>query len=154
MNNQTLISIIFSTSLILLSQTPASAGVYKWVDDDGQVHYGEQPGNTEAEQVTIRHNETTKPRNIKKDSDETKEGAAEGENTEQTEQQPVEPKEIEISKKEKRKLCNEAKADVAAIKSRGRLREINAKGEYSYLSDEKKQQRLAAAMKKQKKNCR
>ncbi len=74
MNNKTLISIIFSTSLILLSQTPASAGVYKWVDDDGQVHYGEQPGNAEAEQVTIRHNETTKPRNIKKDSDETKEG--------------------------------------------------------------------------------
>ena len=61
---------------------------------------------------------------------------------------------VEISKKEKRALCNEAKSDVAGISSRGRMREINKKGEYVYLDDKQRLKRLNAAKKKQRKYCR
>ena len=148
-----------SALLFLLIQTPIHAGVYKWVDENGQVHYGERPGNPASERVKIRQNETTAPRTIKK-TEADGEKTAEGESAEKTDEKPAEPV-VEaplvpekISKKEKRSLCNEAKGDIAAISSRGRMREINEKGEYSYLGEKQRQKRLAAARKKQSKYCR
>jgi len=152
MINKILITGIFTASLCLLLQTPSYAGVYKWLDQDGQVHYGDQPNKANAEKVTIRKNETTKPRAIKKDE---KDGEnPEDKNKEKTTENPAEPEKPKISKKEKKRLCNEAKTDIASITSRGRTREINAKGEYSYLSEKQRQQRLTAAKKKQREFCR
>ncbi len=137
---------IIAATLCLFMLTPVQAGVYKWVDDDGQVHYGSQPGQAGAEKVTIRQNETTKPRSIKKAEDEQA--------TKKEAEKPAEPEAPQISKKEKRKYCNEAKSDLNAIKSRGRLREIDEKGQYTYLSDKQRQQRISAAKKKQREFCR
>lgn len=144
MHNKRLITNIISISLALFVLSPLQAGVYKWVDENGQVHYGEQPGNAGAEKVTIRQNETTKPRLIPKDEKEEEKKA----------EKPAEPEVPKISKKEKRRLCNEAKSDLATIATRGRLREINKKGEYIYLTDSQKQQRIAAAKKKKREFCR
>ncbi|MCK4676223.1 MAG: DUF4124 domain-containing protein [Gammaproteobacteria bacterium] len=146
MRNKTLITSIITTSLCLFFLTPSSAGVYKWVDQDGQIHYGDQPVNPDAEKVNIRKNDTTKPRAIK-----NKEDNSEDKSNKQT---ATEPKEVEIPQKEKNRLCNEAKSDIASITSRGRMREKNAKGEYSYLSEKQRQQRLTAAKKKQREFCR
>ena len=155
MRNKRLISGIFLASFCLFLQSPLHAGVYKWVDENGQVHYGEHTGNSDAEKVTIRQNETTKPRTINK----AEEDAAESDKKD-TEQQTEAPEkweewvEVEPSKKEKRKLCNEAKSDLAAINSRGRMREINEKGEYINLTEPQRQQRISAAKKKQREFCR
>ncbi len=73
MHNKNFIAIIITLSLTFFSFSALHAGVYKWLDENGQVHYGEQPGNTGAEKFTIRKNETTKPRTIKKDSKENTE---------------------------------------------------------------------------------
>ena len=143
---------------LLFIHTPIQADVYKWVDENGQVHYGEKPGNSAAESITIRKNETTTPRTIKTPEDDKKEGG-EGEATKEdgtqatpTAEAPLVPE--KVPKKEKRKLCNEAKSDLAAINSRGRMREINEKGEYVYLDDSQRQKRIAAAKKKQAEFCR
>lgn len=156
MNLKKITTLSFAAALLITLHTSSFAGIYKWVDENGQVHYGEKPVGAEAEIVTIRQNTTTKPRVNKKDEDgtgEDGEGNSTTEGSEDTEKAP-EPKEVEISKKEKRQLCNQARADVAAINSRGRMREISATGEYSYLSDGQKQKRLSAAKKKQSKYCR
>jgi len=145
MRNKRHLASILAVSLGLFALSPLHAGIYKWVDENGQVHYGEQPGNTGAEKVTIRQNETTKPRAIKKD-DKNK--------TDKQAEKPAKPEPPKMSKKEKRKLCNEAKSDLAEIASRGQLREINAKGEYVYLTEPQRQQRIAAAKKKQREFCR
>jgi hypothetical protein len=141
--------------LCLLIQTSAFAGVYKWTDENGQVHYGEKPGNTQAEKIFIRENETTTPRSIKSD----KEGEGDqdaAKDKEQKDTKAAEPKMVPapISNKEKRRLCNEAKSDYATISSRGRMREINSKGEYIYLTEGQRQQRLSAAKKKSREYCR
>jgi len=154
-----LIFSIVTASLCLFIQSPLHAGVYKWVDEDGQVHYGEKPGNTAAEEVTIRQNETTTPRKINKAEEEEAEGT-DGEKTEKAgteadkQEEWGEWKEVPPSSKEKRKLCNEAKSDLAAISGRGRMREINSKGEYVFLTEAQRQQRISAAKNKQKKYCR
>ncbi len=145
MHKKRLIFSIITTSAILFALTPLHAGVYKWVDENGRVHYGEQPGNTGAEKITIRQNETTKPRAIKKDEKEGEDKKAE---------KTAEPEKPKIPKKQKRKYCNEAKSDLAEIATRGRLREVNKKGEYTYLTDKQKQQRISAAKKKQREFCR
>lgn len=153
-------NILWASALLsLLMQTSVHAEIYKWVDESGQVHYGERPGNTASERVTIRKNETTTARTVKK-TKEDGEKKADGESTENADGKPAEPVAeaplvpVEIPKKEKRALCNEAKSDIAAISSRGRMREINKKGEYVYLDDKQRLQRLDAARKKQGKYCR
>ncbi|MFV9614920.1 MAG: DUF4124 domain-containing protein [Gammaproteobacteria bacterium] len=152
MRNKRLFTSIFLASFCLFIQPPLYAGVYKWVDENGQVHYGEQPGNTGAEKITIRQNETTKPRPINK----AEEDAAESDpnNTDKQTEKFGEWEEVPPSKKEKRKLCNEAKSDLTAISSRGRMREINEKGEHVYLTEQQRQQRISAARKKQQEFCR
>ena len=127
----------------------ATAGVYKWVDEQGQVHYGEHPEGQDAEKMTIRTNETTKPREIKtddKDADEQAESEAG-----QPEKAPVEKY---VPAYEKQRLCREANTDIANISSRGRMREADAQGNYRYLTEQERQQRLSAARKKQAKYCR
>jgi len=144
MRNKNLAASIIAVSFGLFTLSPLHAGIYKWVDENGQIHYGEQPGGADAEKVTIRQNETTKPRAIKIDKKENNKQA----------EKTAEPEPPKMSKKEKRKLCNEAKSDLAEIATRGRLREVNEKGEYTYLTDPQKQQRIAAAKKKQREFCR
>lgn len=153
MKNKIIISSIIAVSLYVLIQTTANAGVYKWVDENGRVHYGEQPGNTGAERVTIRKNETTAPRTVKSNEDS---GQAEGkeQKTDPATAEAKKPEEPKIPKKEKRRMCKEATNDIASIISRGRMREINKKGEYTYLSEKQRQKRLSAAKKKQREYCR
>lgn len=151
MYKKRLISSIITASLCLFILSPLHAGVYKWVDENGQVHYGEQPGNTDAEKIIIRKNETTKPRPINKGEEDIAE--SDGKNTDQQAEAPAKPEVPKISKKEKRKLCNEAKSDLATISTRNLLREINEKGEYTYLTEQQRQQRISAAKKKQREFC-
>ncbi len=152
MRTKTLISSITVVSLYILVLSPLHAGVYKWTDENGQVHYGEKPGNTGAEKVTIRTNETTTPRTIKKDEEEESEAdEKDSEKEAETEDKLVE---IQPTKKEKRRYCNEAKQDLATISSRGRMREIDSKGNYYYLTEKQRQQRISAAKKKKNEFCR
>ncbi len=150
MDKKRIISGFIAASLCIILQSSLHAGVYKWVDDNGQVHYGEHPGNTGAEKVTIRQNETTKPRTNKN----TEDDGAKSDKKDKEQQAEAPLVEVEPTKKEKRKYCNEAKQDLAAINSRGRVREINEKGEYTYLTEPERQKRISDAQKKQREFCR
>lgn len=154
-----LLSIAATAVLFVSYQTTTYSSVYKWVDDIGQTHYSDQPDKPDAETFNIRENTTTKPRTLKnnnEDSDHSVNEKTDAPLKTPTDSQAAEPEmvEIEFSKNEKRKLCNEAKNDLTAILSRGRMREINAKGEYTYLAEEQRQQRISAAKKKQREYCR
>jgi len=136
--------------LLCLLQAPATAGIYKWVDENGVVHYGEQPVGDNAEQVNIRTNETTQTRKIPLKSEEE---IAEEEKREKAarEKKASEPR---ISAAEKRSRCKQARHELEVINSRGRLREINKKGEYYYLTEEQRQKRISRAKKDIRKYCR
>ena len=153
MTTKSSIASIITACFCLLIQSPSLAGVYKWLDENGQVHYGERPMNADAERIKIRQNETTKPRIAKKAEDEDGKNP-DGKDDKKTAEKAPEPVEPTIPKKEKRKLCAQAKSDIASISSRGRMREINKKGEYNYLSEKQRQQRLSAAKKKLREYCR
>lgn len=149
MTRKTLQTIIISTFFNLLILQLSHAGVYKWTDENGLVHYGEEPGSSDAETVQIRQNETTTRRPVNEAAVETITKSKD----ETTEKKASEAEKPTISKKEKQRLCQEGKNDYATISGRGRMREINKKGEYIYLTEEQRQQRLAAAKEKQRKYC-
>lgn len=158
MTIKTYISFTQIVIIFLSYQTASHSGVYKWVDEKGQIHYTDQPNQPGAETFTIQKNTTTKPASsIKdtKDADSDKE-TAEDETVKDEAVADDEPKmvEIEPTAAEKKRYCSEAKADIASISSRGRMREINEKGEYIYLTEPQRQQRLSAAKKKKREFCR
>ncbi|MBT8118296.1 MAG: DUF4124 domain-containing protein [Gammaproteobacteria bacterium] len=134
---------------MIFSQSPSHAGVYKWIDEDGQVHYGEQPGNTSAEKVPIRTNETTAPRTMNKDKVDMVNS-----DLEEKDKKRKEAEEQRKISRDNRKWCNEARSDLQAIYARGRMREINEKGEYIVMTEEQRQQRISAAKKKQREFCK
>jgi hypothetical protein len=149
MTRKTIQTILIPALLNLCILQLSHAGVYKWTDENGLVHYAEEPGSIDAEKIPIRQNETTTPRTVNEAAVEIVE-KSKAKSTEKTESVPEEPA---IPKKEKQRLCQEGKNDYATISSRGRMREIDEKGEYVYLNEEQRQQRLAAAKEKQRKYC-
>lgn len=40
--------------LLLLVTSLAEAGVYKWVDEQGRVHYGDKPTSTTADEINVK----------------------------------------------------------------------------------------------------
>jgi hypothetical protein len=106
--------------------------------------------------MDIDESKTSKPaptKNTEMEED-AKAKAQEKDVTQESDKKPTKAEKPKISKKEKRRLCKEGREDYKKISSRGRMREINKKGEYTYLSEKQRQKRLAAAKKKQRKYCR
>ncbi|MBL4711761.1 MAG: DUF4124 domain-containing protein [Gammaproteobacteria bacterium] len=154
MTKKTRFIAIIMTFLYLLFTTTTHAGIYRWVDSDGQVNYSDSPAAASAKKIKI-DNYKPSPPNTDKNIDSKSDDEITAEETEKPPSTtPPVPKVPEISKNDKRKYCNEAKNDIASISSRGRMREINTKGEYIYLSESQRQNRLATAKKKQREFCR
>ncbi|WP_221798873.1 DUF4124 domain-containing protein [Oceanobacter mangrovi] len=53
---------LLSTILLLAACLNVHAGIYKWTDENGNVHFGEQPpANVETTQMTISNGQTSEP---------------------------------------------------------------------------------------------
>ncbi len=128
-----------------------AAKIYRWVDENGVVTYGDsshRPETTPSETLKI---EAPTPASItgKKAEADAKTGAAE-----KSAAPPKPPEEPKMSAAEKRKLCTRARNDLTVIQSRGQLREVDAKGNVTALTDEQKQSRIKATRKDIKAYCR
>lgn len=44
---------MLAVMLLLAWGCASAADAYKWVDEDGRVHYGDQPGNASAREITL-----------------------------------------------------------------------------------------------------
>ena len=148
---------LFSALLITVMSTPlaVTAGIYKWTDEQGNVHYGSQrPEDATAERMKI---ESDKPPATEKNAakDTGKEPKKEGEAEKKPEAVPpkaaVEPK---ISKKEKQRLCQQARGDMQTIEARGRVREMDESGNTRYLTDQERTKRLSATRADVNKYCK
>lgn len=150
----TSIILLFALPCLLVSLPGAYGAVYKWVDAEGNVHYGSQkPADANAERLKI-----ATPPSIPKtpEKEEKKDDKSESEDGKK-EEKPAEPKKVEppkMSRKEKQRLCTAARNNKAIIEAHGRIRETDEKGNTVYLKDEVKQQRLATANKDIRKYCR
>jgi hypothetical protein len=136
---------IFNTLLKVLALwallIPASAQVYKWVDENGRTHYGERPPqNAKAREVEQRLASpgpaagTANPSNWKEKDLEFRGRRIQAEQAE-TKQKQQEAAEIQA--------CNQARDSLSRMKSARRMYRLDEKGGRVYRDNEESQATIA-----------
>ena len=131
---------------------PASSGVYKWTDENGQVHYGERPANADAEKIDIVRPPFPKQVTIP-DKGNPKEAEAQPKPAQPASEGVTEEwVEAPLTGAQKRLLCRESRDRLANIESRGRLRASD--GTRRILSPQERQQLINGVRKDIRAYCR
>ncbi len=147
----------FLLILLILASPNTFAAVSKWVDDQGQVHYSDQPPPPDAKAEKLR---------ATPDAEATTNTGGAASTSEPTGQKTLAEREAELKKAQQAKQeaaekaaqkqaaadalkvnCANAQEDVRGLQSGIRLVKINANGESVYIDDTERQQRLEKAQK-------
>lgn len=137
---------------MLIVVSPVSAGIYKWTDSSGRVHFGDRPDDVDsAAEVNIRSNNHTGVTNssgnkdereyLLKKIDEKKEANAE------------KRKERLALNKKYRKLCDDYKRAYQSQIQANQMYTMSPDGERTYLSDKGRAVRLKKIKKGVSKYC-
>ena len=141
---------------LALTSLNAHAGLNKWVDADGVVHYSDTvpPGITKSETVRSMAGKgqanapaTVSPKSVAEREAELKKAKQEKEDASQKKSQ----KDEEAATKKNN--CEAARENARALEEGGRIVTYDANGERSYLDDNARAQRLEEARKAVSANC-
>ncbi|MFZ5524966.1 MAG: DUF4124 domain-containing protein [Pseudomonadota bacterium] len=148
----------FMLFILMIFCINAFAEVNKWVDENGRVHYSDQPPPSNAKKILSSTPKAQSPAETS--------GAAESGNTAESgssdEPKTIAEREADLKKKQKadkeaaekaaqeqankesiQENCNQAKLSLKALQGEMRIVELDANGERVYLDDEQRQQRIA-----------
>lgn len=138
---------VLSLGFCLLSgySAPAISNIYKWVDEEGKVHYSQQrPAATASEKMKInahapQDSSSYKRPSLNKESDDT--AKADKADTKETDKDA--PK-VESAAEKKRRLaaCTQARQQLATMQAKGQIRSRDKDGNTTYMSQEQKESRM------------
>jgi len=150
---------LFSKGLFLLVMTSISnycySGIYKWVDDQGNVHYGQQrPASVQSEQMRVQNyapqdTSSYKRPSLKTDSEEDSDKNASDEAA-ANEEQP----ESKADKKQRLAACAQARKNLTRMQSIGRIKSKDKDGNYSFISQKQKEQKMQQSRDLISKHCK
>lgn len=129
----------------------ADGKYYRWVDENGQVHFGERPQEgAAAEELQLRVPGRGEPGNIvpavgKQPPAVTEQGH--GQNAE------TPGSSVDVDATERLEKCQRARKDIATYASGRRLRIQSKSGEVEYLTEEKRAEWLVNLRKAEEKFC-
>lgn len=146
-------------ALALCVALPASAQMYKWVDEKGKVQYSDKPppGNIKTEKLRAPPPAPVAPAPSEAKSGTAKDAAKGGPKTAAEQEQAFRKRQLEASKsqeaddkkqaqaRDKEEHCRRANAAVAALQLGGRQQRIDSKGERVFLDEQQIGQELAKA---------
>lgn len=139
------------TALVLSSSIQAAGKYYKWTDDAGVVHYGENPPDPgRAVRVNVHTGKPSENATEKLEENRAKAEAARDNAANKAGKDKVAEENAEIVKEN----CEIYRQNLSALKNSARIREKDAKGELRYLTDEEKAERTNAAETYLKENCK
>ena len=145
---------IFMGSLLLaLAPTVMAAQVYKWVDAQGITHFGAQPPQG-ADAATVNTN-TAPPKassNFPPPADALPKLAPSADEKQKAADEKVR-QEVAQQEAERLKQCDKLRNDMAQLKNNPRIRVDNGEGELRRITDEERQDRIAASEKSLRENC-
>ena len=141
MRNNTIINFISSILILLCSTMVLNAGVYKWTDDDGNIHYGDRP-KASAEEIKVRkRNKPDQKQNLHRQK---RDRLLEVFDEERREKRS--DKELAAQQKAERKSnCAEAMKNLEQFKAAGYLYNVDDDGNRSILEDKEHAQALEDA---------
>ena len=164
----TFFKLVFGVLLIFSSQL-SFAGIYKWVDEAGNVHYGQQrPNDSAAEKMEVekhapRDTSSYKRPSLNKDKKEGEgEAEAQADGTEATDteskapeaKKPEKKPESRAEKKRRLAACATARKNLATMQSRGRIRSKDKDGNTAYLSQKQKEEKMKKLRELVAKHCK
>lgn len=133
---------------------PALGELYKWTDEQGKVHYSDQPPPPDVKQPVTVKPRSPAPRTAAPETAGTPAAAPKSvaEQDAEFNQRRVEAAEREAAEKkaakesaEKKKNCEQARAQLARAQSGARMTRYGQNGETVYLSDAEIEQETARA---------
>lgn len=147
-------AVVAVASLCFMSAADAGGKYYKWVDDAGVIHYGENPPDASKAQVVNVHTGVPTGTPATEEDLEKKQaklmGGADAVAEEKKEEKAVADENAKVIKEN----CEIYKQNLSALKNSARIREKDAKGEYRYLTEEEKAGRTKAAETYIQENCK
>jgi len=129
--------LILAVFTSLNSTSLNAAAIHKWVDDKGNVHYGDAPPTkTDSKNVRVQSAPSDPGKALPrlKTSTDASDQAAEGAGNKQ-----------KVSTERASKICTSAKADLDIISTSTRIKLQAADGSIRYLSDEEIAERQASS---------
>lgn len=143
--------IIFSLILIGLPIAPTLAGAYKWVDEEGHVHFGDRPPSSGAEEVKIPK---AAPPTQAPDAAERRQIQQRMLDIYQEDREKKRQAEAEEKRKHKemKARCVVARDNLRTYKN-SRLYDLTPEGERRFLSDEERQNTITELEAQIKRHC-
>ncbi len=128
-------------SLLLFIHTTSSAEVYKWTDENGQVHYGQQPPQgKQAQQIKAPPPPTIDPRDAEKKIEQL---ILEQENLDRARAYEKElTKQQTIQQQNNEKQCETAKSNLQSYQNNPNRKSRLPDGTIQRLSEEERQQTI------------
>jgi len=140
-------------TLIITATATANAGVYKWTDEQGRVHFGDRPTSSQAEQFKLKK----QPKSSSSTSNATKPQVTQQQLLNMYQQEREKKKaEKKKQKEEAKKLalkCANARDDLRRYDG-SRLYEVLPSGERRYFSDEEHAKTISNLKKNIKRHCK
>lgn len=134
----------FLLILLMLSGANAFAGLNKWVDADGKVHYSDQPPPPNVKAQTLRITPgVAAPASAPAEPKTIAEREVELKKAQQAKKEAADKAAEEQARIDAEKAyCAAAQQNLRALQQGMRMVEIDAQGERSYLDDEQRRQRI------------
>lgn len=131
--------------LLMLSSGTAVAGLNKWVDEHGKVHYSDQPPPVNVQAKTLRSAPSaTAAASAPAAAKTYAEREAELKKAQKAKQEAAALAAQEQAQKDENKArCAAAQQNLRNLQVGTRVVEFDANGERTYLDDEQRQQRIA-----------
>lgn len=124
--------------LFFISCGSHAAGIKKWTDENGQVHYGDSPpAKTQSESVRVNRppSDPGKPLPRFTGSETEEENTTETVDTSEQDSLP------ETTPEQATELCAQAKKDIATLRRSNRIRIKSTDGKVHYMTPEEIQER-------------
>lgn len=141
---------ILACSVLLALSTSASAGqIYKWVDSQGNVHFGSQP--PEGQQAAPVNPNIHQPKLTAEQS-----AAKPTETSAESEQKAIDEKvkkEVAAQEAERKKYCESVRTNLAQLENNPRVR-VEENGEFRRITEEERQAKISESKKLIAENCK
>lgn len=139
--------------LLIFCLAPVSgyAAMYKWVDEEGNTHYTQQPPPEGVEGTTVKPPPKVDTEQAVKELQQTREKLQkiEEEHTKQQDETAKQQNQAALKKEN----CRKAQARLSSLQNARRLRAVDEEGNVTRTTEEEHQARIAEVQEKVKKNC-
>jgi len=149
----------FSKGLLFLAIFSISnycySGIYKWVDEQGNVHYGQQrPASVQAERMRVQSYAPEDTSSYKRPVLDTNGDATEGKSETSDADTPEKKPESKAEKKQRLAACAQARKNLTRMQTVGRIRSKDKDGNTSFISQKQKEQKMQQSRDLISKHCK